>query len=35
MATKLGPIGIFGYLSKQDLDTGSAVNVNLGKASLN
>lgn len=29
MATNLGPIGIFDCLPKQDLDTGSAVNVNL------
>lgn len=29
MATNLGPIGIFDCLPKQDLDAGSAVNVNL------
>lgn len=29
MAPNLGPIGIFDCLPKQDLDTGSAVNVNL------
>ena len=29
MDPNLGPIGIFDCLPKQDLDTGSAVNVNL------